>query len=355
MSDNFNNIYKASTAYEVRVEVLYRSTIDNLISMSPLFNFLKNGIIDETYRNYWNMNDTDAYCVQVMFIGKTGYGKSTTLNKICGKKIFETDDIDSCTKKIYSAEYKINRTQNYYLSLCDLPGIGESDDIDKEYIKLYSNMLDKSACVVYLLRCDTRDLALDINIIESLLKENGKLSEKLVIGLNFADEIKPKPGISTFPFIPNSEQMENLKRKVQATALSLKVPDSRIMCYSATKEYNFKEILEKISYVLKNNKYFISNSHSEPQAEIKIDDLEKKQCRPKTISFPEASLPWKPHEWEKYYGRRKRGELFPKEPLPWSPNEWEEYYERNKPKDELTSDSIQSTRNFFKKLLSGKW
>jgi len=191
-----------------------------------------------------------------MFIGKTGYGKSTTLNKICGKELFITDDINSCTKSIFSALYKMYRvnkypftSEDYYLSLCDLPGIGESQDTNNIYMKLYSKMIKKSACVVYILRADQRDFSLDKIVINSLLTKHKKLSEKLIIGINFADKIEPITRSS--PFTPNSKQAVNLENKVLLTASSLNIQPNRIVSYSATEGYNFDELLGKICMILK--------------------------------------------------------------------------------------------------------
>ena len=89
----------------------YSDEIDNLIERFPCFDYL-NHIEFPIYGDIkWNMTndkfglkDVDGYAVQVMFIGKTGYGKSTTLNRIVGKDVFDTDDISSCTKELFSAD-----------------------------------------------------------------------------------------------------------------------------------------------------------------------------------------------------------------------------------------------------------
>ncbi len=70
----------------------------------------------------------------VVFIGKTGYGKSTTLNCLLGKDIFETDDIRSCTKE---SDYALLITNNKGIVFCDLPGIGETRDADTKYRNEY--------------------------------------------------------------------------------------------------------------------------------------------------------------------------------------------------------------------------
>jgi len=238
-------------AYNLEVKVVRETYIDELLSTAPQFNFLKGRSLVESDSTRWNMNGSKAFCLQAMFIGKTGYGKSSTLNRICGKYLFPTSDTESCTKKLYSGEFKMNSSKNHYFTLCDLPGIGESDKADEGYQTWYKQMLYYSSCVVYLLRADQRDFSRDEIVINSLLRDNGKISPKLLVGLNYADKIEPVTRVS--PFAPNSAQKANLESKVSATSKALNIPSDRIIYYSATEGYNFNLLLEKISGIVKNS------------------------------------------------------------------------------------------------------
>jgi predicted GTPase len=236
---------------DLTVNIVHVAHINELISVSNQFSFLQNIALSESGDISWNMNEKDVFCIQVMFIGKTGYGKSTTLNKICGHKYFKTDDIQSCTKKLFSCEYKISQLKEHYLSLCDLPGIGESIDTDKKYINWYGEMLKKSACVVYILRADQRDFAVDEEIINTIITSSKKMTAKLVVGLNYADKIEPASKV--LPFIPNGDQLQNINRKRKSISKTFNIEINRIISYSASEGYNISNLKEAIANAVKSS------------------------------------------------------------------------------------------------------
>jgi len=69
---------------ELNVTVVHSAPIRSLSDATPKFLFLNDVKLPRTDDLKWPMNGKQAYCIQAMFIGKTGYGKSTTLNGICG-------------------------------------------------------------------------------------------------------------------------------------------------------------------------------------------------------------------------------------------------------------------------------
>lgn len=78
------------------VHTRYSAEIDELCNRHNCFSYLKNSTFSINESNSWTMNSShwgyvDEYIheLQVMFIGKTGYGKSTTLNKIVGKNVLK--------------------------------------------------------------------------------------------------------------------------------------------------------------------------------------------------------------------------------------------------------------------------
>jgi predicted GTPase len=236
---------------DLSVEIVHEAQISELLAVSPQFSFLKSKPLPENETIQWNMNGKTAFCLQIIFIGKTGYGKSTTLNKICGYRYFETNDVESCTKKLLSCEFKISETRGHYFSLCDLPGIGESIALDKKYINLYVEMLKKSACVVYVLRADQRDFSVDEDIINTIIKNSEKISSSFVVGLNYADKIEPVSRIS--PFVPNREQVKNINKKIRTISRIFDMNYGRIVCYSASDGYNLDRLKEAIADAVKSD------------------------------------------------------------------------------------------------------
>jgi predicted GTPase len=258
----------ATKKNDISPNVIHESDIVELMGISEFFAPLKNMSIPEDDAICWDMNGKDAYCIQAMFIGKTGYGKSTSLNKICGRELFQTDDISSCTKEIFSSEYKIHNKKNYFLSFCDLPGLGESIEADKQYIQWYAKMLLKSYCLVYVLRADQRDYAVDEEKIKTLLADPLQ-RKKIIIAINFADMVEPHNKTSSPN--PSKEQLHNLNEKKIAIKKLFKVPEKNIVCYSAKTGYNIEILKQKIANTLI---LMIEENKKPKKSEIPFDEEE---------------------------------------------------------------------------------
>ena len=236
---------------DINVNVRYEALLDNLLIKYPCFYFLKNQTLKHSDRIKWHLEREDRliYCLQVIFIGKTGYGKSTTVNHILGQQIFESSDIESCTRECQSAMFQIHEsTDLYYFSLADLPGIGESIALDKKYIELYSEFLEFSDTVVYLLRADQRDLAVDLETFSRLFATK-KQRDKVIIALNSVDKIEPIN--RSKPFKPSQLQLENANKKMKTISDSFGISPNKVLYYSATEEYNLNSLMTAIAQNLK--------------------------------------------------------------------------------------------------------
>lgn len=237
------------------VHINYEAEIKEWIDLHPSFEFIKDIKIPRDSKHTWNINDNywgyvnkTSYQLQIMFIGKTGYGKSTTLNKLVGKQVFETSDINVCTKDLYNSMYRIDSKTPSFLAISDLPGVGESNYADNSYYEWYKEMLEYSNVVVYVLRADQRDFAVDEMIFSNLFKNSDERS-KIVIALNYADKVEPlnrKRELS-------NEQLLSLKRKIKEVSRIFNFPQNDIIYYSATDELNLDILEKKISQKLKDN------------------------------------------------------------------------------------------------------
>ncbi len=192
--------------------------ISFLINRYPEFSAFKGARISLSYISGIERNTTWSYCengvhkkdienLQTMFIGQTGYGKSTLLNSILGEDVFKTDDINSCTKELQNALFWLDDEKKTYLSLNDLPGIGESEVADVGYMKWYKGMLEKSSCIVYVLNADKRSHTPDFKVFKALFEGN-KMQSRVIIALTCADKVGNNRGDGI-----TSEQLEILSRK----------------------------------------------------------------------------------------------------------------------------------------------
>lgn len=227
---------------EFDVMIQYSSHLDKLIELHPEFTIFKDCNIEQSSLNEWIRNDKYSYDLQIMFIGKTGYGKSTILNSILNKNVFQTDNIESCTKILQCVDFKISEIQNTYISFADLPGLGESCNSDKIYIDWYKKMLKKSVLTVYLLRADQRDYVIDKRIFNEL-----KLNKSnVIIALNFIDKIEPIPKERNQNKFLSNKQKLNLKKKIHQIAGDFQISLNNIVPVCALKKLYVKNLVKEI-------------------------------------------------------------------------------------------------------------
>lgn len=232
---------------EIVSEIKYQASISELILKYPCLYFLRNQPLKHSSRLRWYREGENQvqYCLQVIFIGKTGYGKSTTVKHIVGRKIFASSDIVSCTKQCQSAMFQIHDNSNmYYFCLEDLPGVGESISFDLEYTELYGDFLKTSDIVVYILRAEQRDFSVDEEIFKKLFF-SFREKTKVIIGLNSIDKIEPIN--RSTPFQPSALQIENASKKVEIVSNLFGIPQNKIVYYSATENYNLEKLVKLIS------------------------------------------------------------------------------------------------------------
>lgn len=187
--------------------------------------------------------DTPIQALQTMFIGKTGYGKSSTINRFVGRNVFETDAVCACTKELHTATYRFSEEDKAFLLLSDLPGIGESMQADKEYYAWYRDMIVVSHCIVYVLRADQRDFSLDLQLWEAIMEQDYSVKNKLVVALNYADKIEP---INRSGFI-SALQLERLEQKKRDVVRKFNIPSDRVVYYSAADNYNCDKLMDSIA------------------------------------------------------------------------------------------------------------
>ncbi len=104
--------------------------------------------------------------LKVSIMGQTGVGKSSLLNALFNTKL-KTDPIRPCTKEIEQLSVKGN--SGHELLFYDLPGIGESEEADKQYLEQYSEKLKESDVVLWAIHADSRSVAFDVASLDKLL------------------------------------------------------------------------------------------------------------------------------------------------------------------------------------------
>lgn len=238
------------------IKLVHTSSFNSFIKKYPQLSVLKEGFLTNLYTKeefqYQRNNECVSY-INVTVIGKTGYGKSTLLNTLVGDTVFYADDIASCTKELFCADYIINPGEIYkfYFGLNDTPGIGESEIADKKYLMWYKKLIDISGCTLYLLRADMRDYALDLSLFNEFFPNNKR--GNVVIGVNCVEKIEPINRTKNKVFSLSYEQIRNLEKKKIEIEKLFKIPRERIIELSALENYNTNNLLNEVAKVIVKN------------------------------------------------------------------------------------------------------
>ncbi|MGF1733599.1 GTPase family protein [Photobacterium kasasachensis] len=228
----------------LQCEVKLQKDVIDLIYSRKSFYFLHNKIPDLSRASTWSRGDLVSNDIQVVVVGKSGYGKSTILNTVVREKIFETDDVTGCTRVMQSAEYQFEINDEYCnFSMADLPGIGENPTLDKQYINLYRNAINKSHVTLYILRADQRDYSVDLWAFSELFKTFSEKS-KVIVVLNAVDKVEPLN--RQLPFVLSREQYHNLENKVEKICSEFSISKKQVVAISAIEDYNVDELINLV-------------------------------------------------------------------------------------------------------------
>jgi small GTP-binding protein len=184
--------------------------------------------------------------------GKTGAGKSSLCNALFGKDVCSVSDIAACTREPQEVLLQLGEKG---IKLLDVPGVGESEDRDIEYGKLYNSLLPKLDLVLWVLKGDDRAYATDAMFYEKVVKphvDEGKLPFFFVV--NQVDKIEPFREWDEKEHKPGLKQASNIEHKVQMVAESFKYPKSHVVPVSAHEKYNLVTLIDTIAYELPKEK-----------------------------------------------------------------------------------------------------
>ena len=156
----------------------------------------------------------------IVFFGKTGTGKSTTLNKLF-KLNLDTDNAIACTKEPQKI-FILKKSNNflYYktqFQVIDMPGISESIEKDELYIPYYEEWMPKTDRLIWITQADTRAYKKD-QVFLSKLIELFNSSISFFVGINKIDVIsadKKEDLFDTNLNQPSRLQLEYINEKIE--------------------------------------------------------------------------------------------------------------------------------------------
>ncbi|MBR7028453.1 MAG: 50S ribosome-binding GTPase [Bacteroidaceae bacterium] len=165
--------------------------ISNVIPFSYLMEWqldiLKDAIVEGVIRRH-NELVFDNSTPTIVFIGKTGCGKSSTINSLCGTDL-PVDGAVACTKYpiVINKEILHNGIVKR-LNIVDLPGIAESLEANIIYADYYNKYIKTADTIVCLSQANTRAYKQDEDFYIELI-DSGiiSLDSYIILGINKID------------------------------------------------------------------------------------------------------------------------------------------------------------------------
>lgn len=151
------------------------------------------------------INQLTHYEPVVGIMGKTGTGKSSLCNTLFAGDISPVSDVAACTQKPLQFRLQVGKR---FMTIMDLPGVGESELRDAEYAALYREQLPRLDLVLWLIKADDRALAVDEHFYREVIGEAYR--HKVLFVISQSDKVEPTCGGEKL----STEQKQNISRKI---------------------------------------------------------------------------------------------------------------------------------------------
>lgn len=151
------------------------------------------------------INQLTHYEPVIGIMGKTGTGKSSLCNTLFAGDISPISDVAACTRKPLQFRLQLGKR---FMTIRDLPGVGESELRDAEYAALYREQLPRLDLVLWLIKADDRALAVDEHFYREVIGEAYR--HKVLFVISQSDKVEPTCGGEKL----STEQKQNISRKI---------------------------------------------------------------------------------------------------------------------------------------------
>ncbi|WP_057696923.1 GTPase family protein, partial [Escherichia coli] len=151
------------------------------------------------------INQLTHYEPVIGIMGKSGAGKSSLCNALFASEVSPVSDVAACTREPLRFRLQVG---DCYMTLMDLPGVGESGTRDTEYAALYREQLSRLDLVLWLIKADDRALAVDEHFYHQVIGEAYR--HKVLFVISQSDKAEPTSGGGPL----STAQKQNISRKI---------------------------------------------------------------------------------------------------------------------------------------------
>jgi len=187
------------------------------------------------------LNRLVTYEPVIGIMGKTGVGKSSLCNALFRSEVCTVNAVEACTRQPQRVRLRFG---SHYLTLVDLPGVGESVTRDGEYRELYRDLMPQLDMVLWVLKADDRAFAVEEQFYQDVFAQfRGPIPPVLWI-LNQVDKTEPAEQWRWLSAQPSALQAERIAQKRQAVARQLQIAEIDILPVSVRGRYRLPRLVE---------------------------------------------------------------------------------------------------------------
>ena len=177
----------------------------NFEVLQPLQNSLSGLPLWVSERILQQINQLTHYEPVIGIMGKTGAGKSSLCNALFAGEVSPVSDVAACTRDPLRFRLQIGE---HFMTIVDLPGVGESGARDTEYAALYREQLPRLDLVLWLIKADDRALTVDEHFYHQVIGEVYR--HKVLFVISQSDKAEPTSGGGQL----STAQKQNISRKI---------------------------------------------------------------------------------------------------------------------------------------------